>query len=98
MKALRYALFFFVVIDATIFLAFQIKPEILLSVLPQFDIESAGGAYPRLVGVLFLALGLARLYRPQVKSSLWTALPAVNSMTRGSGEVANLLSNSGQVS
>lgn len=62
MKALKYALFFFFVVDATMFVAFQAKPELLLAVLPQFDIESAGGAYPRLVGVLFLALGLARLY------------------------------------
>ncbi len=62
MKALKYALFFFFVVVVTMFILFQTHPALLLSALPQFDIDSAGGAYPRLVGILFLALGLARLY------------------------------------
>jgi hypothetical protein len=62
MKHLKYALIFFFIIDISIFLLSQISPELMLSYLPQFDIESAGGTYPRLVGILFLTLGIARLY------------------------------------
>lgn len=62
MKALKYALFFFFAVDVMMFILFQTNPALLLRALPQFDIESSGGAYPRLVGLLFLALGLARLY------------------------------------
>ncbi|MEX0274260.1 MAG: hypothetical protein AB3N16_07780 [Flavobacteriaceae bacterium] len=62
MKYLKYALIFFFVVDILIFLISQINPEFLVTLLPQFDLESVDNAYPRLVGVLFLALGLARLY------------------------------------
>jgi len=62
MKYLKYALVFFFVVDAMMFLLSQIRPDFFVSALPQFDIESAENTYPRLVGVLFLALGLARLY------------------------------------
>ncbi len=44
MKFLKYALLFFFAVDALMFVGFQVKPELLLSQLPQFDIESAGGA------------------------------------------------------
>lgn len=44
------------------FLASQTRPEFLVGYLPQFDIVSVDNTYPRLVGVLFLMLGLARLY------------------------------------
>jgi hypothetical protein len=40
----------------------QINSKMVTTLLPQFNIESADNAYPRLVGILFLALGLARLY------------------------------------
>jgi hypothetical protein len=62
MRYLKYALIFFVVVDVSIFLVSQVAPDVLVTLLPQFDIESAGSTYRRLVGVLFLALGLARLY------------------------------------
>jgi len=62
MKYLKYALIFFFVVDAMMFLFSQINPDLFVSVLPQFNIESADNTYPRLVGVLFLALGIARLY------------------------------------
>jgi len=62
MKYLKYALIFFFVVDVSIFLVSQVAPVALVTLLPQFNIESAGSTYPRLVGVLFLALGLARLY------------------------------------
>jgi len=61
-KYLKYALIFFFVVDALIFLMSQVNPELLLTFLPQFNIESVENTYPRLVGILFLALGLARLY------------------------------------
>ena len=62
MKNLKYALIFFFVVDILIFLISQINSELLITFLPQFNLESEGNSYPRLVGVLFLALGLARLY------------------------------------
>ena len=62
MKKLKYALIFFFIVDFLIFIISQINPEFLVTVLPQFNIESADNTYPRLVGVLFFALGLARLY------------------------------------
>jgi hypothetical protein len=62
MKNLKYALMFFFIVDVAIFLVSQIAPILLVTLLPQFNIESVGGSYPRLVGILFLALGLARLY------------------------------------
>lgn len=40
----------------------QASPSLLVSMLPQFNIESVDNAYPRLVGILFLMLGLARLH------------------------------------
>jgi hypothetical protein len=50
-----------------------------VSSLPQFDIQSAGNSYPRLVGLLFLMLGLGRLYgglniqeKGAVAVSMWT--------------------------
>ncbi len=62
MKYLKYALIFFFAVDIAIFFISQFSPELLVEFLPQFNIESAGHTYPRLVGILFLALGLARLY------------------------------------
>jgi len=62
MKYLKPALILFFCVDTLMFLVYQTAPDILATALPQFDIESAGGAYPRLVGNLFLMLGLARLY------------------------------------
>lgn len=62
MKYLKHLLIFFFTVDFIIFLVSQTRPELLVSMLPQFDIQSVGNTYPRLVGVLFLALGLARLY------------------------------------
>ena len=62
MRYLKYALIFFFVVDVSIFLVSQVAPDVLETLLPQFNIESAGSTYPRLVGVLFLALGPARLY------------------------------------
>lgn len=62
MKYLKYALIFFFVVDLLIFFLSQFSPEMLIILLPQFAIDSVANAYPRLVGVLFLALGLARLY------------------------------------
>ncbi len=62
MKYLKHLLIFFFVVDLIIFLVSQTKPDLLVSLLPQFDIESVGNTYPRLVGILFLALGLMRLY------------------------------------
>lgn len=44
------------------FLVSQVNTSLLVSYLPQFDIKSAGDGYPRLVGILFLMIGLARLY------------------------------------
>ena len=62
MKYLKHALIFFFVVDVSIFVMSQAAPSMLVTLLPQFDIESAGNTYPRLVGFLFLSLGLARLY------------------------------------
>jgi hypothetical protein len=62
MKPLKYALIFFFAVDAMMFLVSQASPDLFVSLLPQFDMESAGNTYPRLVGFLFLMLGLARLY------------------------------------
>ncbi|MGI9552369.1 MAG: hypothetical protein ACR2MT_14305 [Aurantibacter sp.] len=62
MKYLKYALIFFFVIDFLMFVIAQFDPELFVSFLPQFNLESVDNTYPRLVGVLFLALGLARLY------------------------------------
>jgi hypothetical protein len=61
-KNLKYALIFFFVVDISMFLASQVTPDMFVSLLPQFDIESTGNTYPRLVGLLFLMLGLTRLY------------------------------------
>lgn len=62
MNKLKYALIFFSVVDFAIFFMSQIAPDLLVSNLPQFNIESTDNTYPRLVGILFLMLGLARLY------------------------------------
>ena len=62
MKYLKYALIFFFIVDLLIFLMAQLNPELLVTLLPQFDLTSGNHTYPRLVGILFLALGLARLY------------------------------------
>jgi hypothetical protein len=62
MKFLKYALIFFALVDFLMFLVSQTSPEQLVTYLPQFDIESVGNTYPRLVGILFLMLGLARFY------------------------------------
>jgi hypothetical protein len=62
MKYLRYALIFFFVVDVLMFVVYQTAPESLATALPQFDVESVGNTYPRLVGNLFLMLGIARLY------------------------------------
>lgn len=62
MKYLKYALIFFAAVDIVMFLVSQTAPDVLVRYLPQFDIESVDNTYPRLVGILFLMLGLARLY------------------------------------
>ena len=62
MKYLRYALVFVFVVDVSIFLTSLVDPDLLFKLLPQFEVESTGYTYPRLVGVFFLMLGLARLY------------------------------------
>ena len=62
LKYLKYALVGFALVDFVIFIAAQVSPTTLVGLLPQFDIESENNSYPRLVGVLFLMLGLARLY------------------------------------
>lgn len=62
MKYLKYALIFFFVVDIAIFFMSQFNPTLMVEFLPQFNIESIDNTYPRLVGILFLALGLARLY------------------------------------
>jgi hypothetical protein len=61
-KYLRYALIFFFVVDASMFVVYQTAPGLLAGFLPQFDVGEKGNMYPRLVGVLFLMLGIARLY------------------------------------
>jgi len=53
---------FFFIVDVLIFLIAQVNPELLVEFLPQFNLESVDNTYPRLVGVLFLILGLSRLY------------------------------------
>jgi len=62
MKYLKYVLVFFFIVDVLIFLIAQVNPELLIELLPQFNLESVDNTYPRLVGVLFLILGLSRLY------------------------------------
>lgn len=62
MKYLKYALIFFFAVDIAIFFMSQFNPTLLVEFLPQFNIESVNNTYPRLVGILFLALGIARLY------------------------------------
>ena len=62
MKYLKYALMFFFAVDLLMFLVAHVNSSLLVTFLPQFNIESAGSTYPRLVGNLFLILGLARLY------------------------------------
>jgi hypothetical protein len=62
LKFLKYALILFAVVDVLMFLISQTRPGLLIAYLPQFDIESVDNTYPRLVGMLFLMLGLARLY------------------------------------
>ncbi len=62
MTILRYAILVFVAIDATIFVTSQVAPETLRQLMPQFDTETGGDAYLRAVGMMFLALGLMRLY------------------------------------
>jgi len=62
MKYLKYVLVFFFIVDVLIFLIAQVNPELLVEFLPQFNLESVDNTYPRLVGVLFLILGLSRLY------------------------------------
>jgi hypothetical protein len=59
---LKYVLIFFGVIDISIFLLSQTAPETLVSLLPQFDVESVGNTYPRSIGAMFLMIGLVRLY------------------------------------
>lgn len=62
LKSLKYALFFFFLIDLFIFLSSQFAPELFLSISPQFNLGGANFSYPRLVGVLFLMIGIVRLY------------------------------------
>ena len=62
MKYLKYVLIFFFAVDIAIFFISQLSPTLMVEFLPQFNIESIDNTYPRLVGILFLALGLARLY------------------------------------
>jgi hypothetical protein len=62
MRYLKHALIFFAVVDFSIFLVYQINPGLFTTLLPQFNIESTGNTYQRLVGNVFLMLGLARLY------------------------------------
>ena len=54
MKALKYSLVFFFVVDMTIVLVSQLAPRALSWMFPQYD--------ARWVGALFLVLGCARLY------------------------------------
>ena len=62
MRYLKHALIFFAVVDVLIFVVSQANPELLVRLQPQFDLESVDNTYPRLVGILFLMLGLARFY------------------------------------
>ena len=62
MRYLKHALIFFAAADLLMFLASQVNPELLVRLLPQFDVESTGHGYTRLVGILFLMLGIARFY------------------------------------
>jgi hypothetical protein len=59
---LKYVLIFFGAVDIAIFLTSQAAPETLVTLLPQFDVESVGNTYPRSIGAMFLMIGLARLY------------------------------------
>ena len=62
MRYLKHALIFFAVVDVLIFVVSQANPELLVRLVPQFDLEIVDNTYPRLVGILFLMLGLARFY------------------------------------
>ena len=62
LKSLKYALFFFFLIDLFIFLSSQFAPELFLSISPQFNLGGGNFSYPRLVGILFLMIGIVRLY------------------------------------
>jgi hypothetical protein len=62
LKYLKYALYFFFLIDLLIFLSSQFAPELFLSISPQFNLGGPSFSYPRLVGVLFLMIGIVRLY------------------------------------
>lgn len=79
MNKLKYALLFFFAVDTVIFFISQVAPDLLVTLLPQFNIESTENTYPRLVGILFLMLGIARLYgglfiheRGAVLVSIWS--------------------------
>lgn len=61
-KNLKLALYFFFLIDAFIFLSSQLKPELFLSISPQFNVGGPNFIYPRVVGILFLMIGFVRLY------------------------------------
>ncbi|MEM7180663.1 MAG: hypothetical protein AAF518_07110 [Spirochaetota bacterium] len=62
MKYLKGALIFFAIVDFAMFLVYQSNPDLLAPFLPQFNLQSTDHIYQRLVGNLFLMLGLARLY------------------------------------
>lgn len=62
MKYLKQALIFFFIVDIIIFFVYQINPDLMVLFFPQFDLKISGNAYPRLVGILALALGMMRLY------------------------------------
>ena len=62
MNYLKYALLFVFAVELSMFAMSQFNPEYFVSALPQFNVESVDYTYPRLVGVLFLMLGLAKLY------------------------------------
>ncbi len=53
---------FFFAIDIAIFFMSQFNSKLMVEFLPQFNKKSVDNTYPRLVGILFIALGLARLY------------------------------------
>ena len=61
MKAFKAALYFFALLDGAFFLVAQIQPRVLAEAVPAFAIESGDAAYTRLVGMLFLTLGVLRL-------------------------------------
>jgi len=62
LNTLKYVLFFFFFVDILIFISSQLSPNLFVSVMPQFNVESINNSYPRLVGILFLMLGIVRLY------------------------------------